>query len=267
MTNEELKAFDGLAEKSRCCLERAQNGVNWSSSIGFAEDVIVRFALENPGYAHLLAQESSIREFPLSRGYFRKLRERAEEPVKSKSNPQGITPTVKGSRLEYLASYLFLLIPGWVPLRNREDPPYKTFEHDIVVRNFNQSTYTADLVGRHFLAECKNWSTKKVKSPHAGYFLYRIQLTHARFGVIFAWEGITGGKTQQPEEKNARNLIRKAFHENGSVCIVVNKTHLEKLERRETTFWSLLLELIEEFRFGSEKRSDGAQKQAVLDEL
>ncbi len=45
---------------------------------------------------------------------------------------------------------------------------------------------------------------------YIGYFLYRIRLTHAHFGVIFAKTGITGDEDQ---EKAAYSLIRKAFHE------------------------------------------------------
>lgn len=243
VTDIELRAFEEIAESNRHVVK--SSGDSWSNAEGFAEDVIVRFSLENPGFMRVLAQDSFVAEFPLSEPYFNELLRRAEKDQ---------TPQEKGQALEYLASYLFLLIPGWVPLRNRQDED-QTFEHDLVVRNVNQNGHMADLVGRHFLVECKNWQTRKVGSPHAGYFLYRMQLTHAKFGVIFAWEGTTGGGTEEPVEKHARSLIRKAFHESGNVCIVVSRKHLDRLANGSTTFWSLLLELIEEFRFGKPKTS------------
>jgi len=255
MTDVELKAFEEVARRNRQAVAGSSNA--WSSPEGFAEDVIVRFGLEYHRFAQLLAQDSFVAEFPLSKPYFNELLERARVAVEGKDNAEkGKKAQDKGQALEYLASYLFLLIPGWVPLRNRQDED-QTFEHDIVVRNFNQSIPMADLVGRHFLVECKNWQATSVGSPCAGYFLYRMQLTHAKFGVIFAWAGITGKETDEPVEKHARSLIRKAFHENGNMCIVLEKKRLDKLASGTTTFWSLLLELIEEFRFGKPKKLAG----------
>lgn len=241
MTEIELRAFEAIARQNK---ESAK--ADYSIKQGFAEDIIVRFALENPGFAPLFAYESSVSEFPLSTVYFGKLLELACAPVVNNNT------TEKGRRLEDLASYLFLLIPGWVPRRNMEDQ-YKTFENDIVVRNFNRNAYIVDLVGRYFLVECKNWSTKQVKSPDVGYFLHRMQLSHAKFGVIFAWSGTTGEGTSEPEEENARNLIRKTFHETGNLCVTIEQKHLMDIAEGKITFWSLLLERIEEFRFGNSK--------------
>lgn len=251
MTNAEVQAFEEVAEHNR---QMIVGSSAWASAEGFAEDVVVRFGLDHPRFSQFLAQDSFVTEFPLSKPYFRALLERAKMPVEGEDDTEkGQKAQSKGQALEYLASYLFLLISGWVPLRNRQDED-RTFEHDIVVRNFSQNAPMADLVGRHFLVECKNWQATKVGSPHAGYFLYRMQLTHAKFGVIFAWAGVTGDESEEAVEKHARSLIRKAFHENGSVCIVLDKKHLDKLANGTTTFWSLLLELIEEFRFGKPKK-------------
>jgi hypothetical protein len=160
-----------------------------------------------------------------------------------------INTTEKGDTLENLASYLFLLIPGHVPRRNLLDLD-NSFETDIVVRNLgmNSNVYS-DLLGRHFLIECKNWE-EKVGVKDVGYFLYRIRLTHSSFGVIFAKSGITG----KEDSRAAYSLIRKSFHEDGSLCIVVDKSYLSRLAEGQTTFWSLLLELIEINRFGNSKK-------------
>ncbi len=83
-----------------------------------------------------------------------------------------------------------------------------------------------------------------------GYFLYRMRLTHSRFGVILCRKGITGSKKK---ETAARSLVRKAFHEDGSICIVIDHDDIERLSDTQTTLWALLLERIESVRFGRPK--------------
>jgi len=83
-----------------------------------------------------------------------------------------------------------------------------------------------------------------------GYFLYRMRLTHAKFGVILAKKGITGTDT---DEKAAHDLIRKAFHEDGNTCVVLDRADLGTLAKGQTVFWPMLLERIERIRFGKPK--------------
>ncbi|MCI0562084.1 MAG: hypothetical protein MN733_26655, partial [Nitrososphaera sp.] len=108
------------------------------------------------------------------------------------------------------------------------------------------------LLGRHFLVECKNWD-ESVGVRDVGYFLYRMRLTHCSFGVIFAKDNISGKKGKG--EIAARSLIRRAFHEDGNTCVVLDRNDLEGLAKRETTFWSMLLSKIELFRFGKAKKT------------
>lgn len=221
-------------------LDKIKNECNndWSTPYAYAEDVITRFAYNKPEYAHLFATASNVLEFPLNTAYF--------ESLLNKVNSAALTTKEKGDRLEDLATYLFLLIPGLIPRRNLVEETL-AFESDIVIRNLTMSTNVfADLLGRHFLAECKNWESS-VGVMDIGYFLYRMRLTHAHFGVIFAKSGITGDQNQ---ERAAYSLIRKAFHEDGNICIVIDNESLSSLGHTESAFWPLLLERIERIRFG-----------------
>lgn len=236
MSEEALEELNSLTSQNRRLVEEQHMG-DWGQPWGFPEDAILRFALRTPAYATLFTRESSIREYPLAQAYFRALLSRLDSAN---------TSVEKGLALEDIASYLFLLIPGWVPSRNllAED---QVFESDLLVRNlYHPGNLSAELMGRHFLVECKNWANP-VGVRDVGYFLYRMRLTHAIFGVIFASSGVTGNTN---DEKAARGLIRKAFHEDGNICIILSRTDLNALADGRVTFWPMLLERIERLRFG-----------------
>ncbi len=238
MTESELRVFAEIADtnlaRSEADAEKAM------PNLWFAEDLVVQLALKDIAYEHLFSQPSIVREFPISTAYLDALLSRVDSPNNSTK--------LKGDALEDLASYLFLLIPAWVPRRNVLDVN-QGFETDIIVSNLNpESNLTADLLGRHFLVECKNWGDP-VGVSDVGYFLHRMRLTHCNFGVIFAKDNISGGE----KETAARSLIRRAFHEDGNTCIVLDRSDLEALAKGEITFWSMLLREIERFRFGKPK--------------
>lgn len=242
MTEAELVAFSRIAEGN---LQAARdNGNGLLKMEWFAEDVVVRLASMETAFEHLFSRPSAVKEFPISPGYFRVL-------LSNVDSRHHLTTKQKGDALEALAAYLFLLIPGWVPRRNVLDQQ-QGFETDIIVSNLNPaSNLGSDLLGRYFLVECKNWSNA-VGVSQVGYFLYRMHLTHCNFGVVFAKDNITGSSAG--EEKAARSLIRRAFHEDGSTCIVLDQNHLESLAQGTSSFWPLLLREIERFRFGKAKR-------------
>lgn len=241
MSDDALSEFNGIAVEN---LRRTRDDYNddWSQVPAFAEDVVRRFALERTASAHLFAEESSLQEFVLSEAYFSALLAQLGGTHRNEKE--------KGDALENLASYLFLLVPGWVPRRNLYDE-FQSYETDLVVRNLSRpSNLTAEVLGRHFLVECKNWR-EPVGVKDVGYFLYRMRLTHAKFGVMFARRGITGDEN---EETAARSLVRKAFHEDGNICIVVREEDLEHLASGHLSLWSMLLERIERVRFGEPRR-------------
>lgn len=235
MAEDELSDFNSVASDN---LNRVLKGGDWCKPEAFAEDVIVRFALSRPEASHLLAANSAVSEYPLSSPYLASLLHAVDSGFG--------TTKGKGDLLEDLATYLFLLIPSFSPRRNVKDI-FDTFETDIVVRNLSTSADPlAEILGRHILVECKNWKDP-VGVSDVGYFLYRMRLTHVAFGVIFAANDITGSST---EEKAARSIIRKAFHEDGSICVIINKSDLEDLQSKSSSFKSFLLEKAEQVRFG-----------------
>lgn len=238
MGQPELHAYNNIASENMRALKN-DGQEDWSESPAFAEDVLMRFALKFPEYSHLLAQNSRVVEFPLSQAYFSALVDRIDAP----------TSAEKGHILEDIASYLFLLIPGWIPRRNILEET-SAFETDMVVSNLIlASNLRAELLGRDFLVECKNWK-KSVGTNQVGYFLYRMRLTHTKFGIIFAKKNITGEKNDNEDKRAAASLIRKAFHEDGNICIVIDYSDIKRLAGKETLFWSLLLERINRVRFG-----------------
>jgi hypothetical protein len=218
----------------------------WSVKEGFAEDVVTKLAIRHPEYASMFAYPTSAVEFPISPGYLNCLL-------------GGIDDDSEGKNLEHLACYLFLHLPGCTPSHNLHDSQ-QTWQTDIMIRNLApRSDMLTELLGRYFVVECKNWADL-VGSAECGYFLQRIQLMHSSFGMILAKNGVTGsGKhvkdgKEPGDERAARQLIRRSFHENGVTCIVLDQAHLKKLEN-ETSLLEILFKEIEDFRFGKSQSS------------
>lgn len=227
-----LKRLQTIASDN---LSKVTTQNSWKISVAFPEDVVRQLIIGQSEFSFYLAQHSELLEFPLSRSYFGALLSGVE---KAKSNIE------KKESLETLASYLFALVPGLLPLPNVQD---QTFEIDLVVRNFDPlANLRAEMFGRQFIVECKNWK-EAVGVRDVGYFLYRMRLTHVHFGVIFSKHGISG---KGDESRDATNLIRRAYHEDHSICVVITLDDLKALGRGETTFHVLLLRRIEEIRFG-----------------
>lgn len=234
----QLEEFNSIGKSNRSHIED-ELGNDWSLPHGFAEDVIVRFSQAYPDHLQLISHETNSAQFPICPAYFRLL-------VDGLQHKDSETHKVVGDRLEHLAAYLFLLIPGLAPVRNvaTED---RSSEHDLVVSNLNTvGKLPAEIFGRSFLVECKNWSSK-LSVDQVGYFLYRMRLTHCRFGVIFAREGVTG---KSDESRAARALIRRAYHEDHSICVVVDKKDLDELADEKATFTNLLLQRTRKIQFG-----------------
>ena len=248
MSQLQLEEFADIAEDHK----RRAEEKGWLITEGFAEDVVLQFVVKNTDLIHLFAKTSLVTEFPISESYLSKLIELAKDDPEDSDR--------QGKQLEYLATYLIWLIPSWVPLRNTQDRK-KTFENDIVVRNYNLNAMH-NLLGEYFLIECKNkHRTKKqigtVNSSDVGYFLYRMGLTNCKFGMIFTWEGISG----QTKSMSAEKLIERGFDKDGSTCIVLKKDDYRELAKGSLSFLGLLAKLIEEFRFGSQKKSKGADSE------
>lgn len=215
----------------------------------FAEDVVTKFLAERQEYGVLFARHTpKVNEFPLSKVYFNSLLEKMDSVATTAK--KGIE---KGKPLEDLATYLMLLIPGWIPRRNVKTV-YNEFESDIIVSNLIQAgNLNAELFGRNFLIECKNWE-KPVGTEQVGYFLYRMRLTHTTFGILFASGGITGGKKKKKKQKKVRiaaeSMIHRAFNEDGIICIWLDRKDLDNLRDEKTSFWAMIVEKARTVQFG-----------------
>lgn len=224
-------------------------GEDWSQPCGFPEEVVQRLMRASEGrdaYTEQVALHATRHEFPISPGYLRALMARLSE---AQAQGAQITPKEKGDRLEAIARYLTSLLPGCVPRANLLSAD-KAFESDIVVANvYTQPTIISDLFGRYILVECKNYA-QPVDVARVGYFLHRMRMVHAPFGIIFASRSVTGSKLTE-DEQAARSLIRRAFHEDGSICVVVDQDDLERLAEGQISFYWLLHSRYEEFRFGT----------------
>lgn len=233
-----IAAFDEFNQIASECLVEVKNNADWSQPAGFAEEVICRFAQKKAGYT--LADTASSREFPVSPAYLQSLL----NLVRSNENT-----TDKGKSLEYLALYLMLLLPGCVPHKNVL-AEQKIFETDVLVNNLSPTpTVVTELLGRQFLIECKN-RKEKMSVSEIGYFLYRMKLTHIKFGIVFSPQGISG-----IDKKEAGfELIRRAYQEDDLICVVMRDSDLNDLVKgNQLYFWWMLLGKIEELRFGKPK--------------
>ena len=235
-------SFDELNQLAQECLVEAKKNNDWSKPESFAEEVICRFARGKSGYA--LADTTSIREFPVSPGYFQSLINWVK--IARTSNE-------KGDALEELALYLLLLLPGCVPHKNVL-AEQKIFETDVLIHNLSPTpTVVTELLGRQFLIECKNRKSEahpeynKVTVSEIGYFLYRMKLTHTKFGIIFSRDGISG----EDDKIAGYELIRRAYHEDDIVCVEIRDSDLSDLATgKQHYFWWMLLDKIERLRFG-----------------
>jgi hypothetical protein len=192
------RSIDKLTEIAESCLEEVKRIPDrWRSPAGFAEEAVRRFAMDDGVYAHQIAQLSSNDDFPISPAYFATLVKRVDEANSSDE---------KGKTLEELAFYLFSLLPGCVPQKNVEDVDL-AFESDIVVRNLYRSTnFLSELFGRYFLVECKNWK-QRVGVAEVGYFLFRMRITHAQFGVIFSKDYFVDFLCRAPRRQLKRSTL------------------------------------------------------------
>jgi hypothetical protein len=235
MSQESLSRFNEIVSSSS---NLSRNERDWSEPAGFADDQVLKFVLGYPLYSHLFATPTLVPEFAPCIPYLKSLFELASGTDFSSTKD-------KGDVLEHLAAYLCLLIPGFLP-RRKVIPGTKDAEYDLVVSNLRPlGNFEAELFGRDFLVECKNWD-KKIGVNEVGYFLSRMRLTHTKFGIIFAKNGITG----QGKKINAENLLQRAFHEDDALCIVFENRDIEDIVSAKTTFRSLLIEKANRLRFG-----------------
>ncbi|MBX3066878.1 MAG: hypothetical protein KF726_28115, partial [Anaerolineae bacterium] len=203
----------------------------------FVEEIIYRLAIDYSEASSVFERPTNVTEHLLNRIYYSSLLDEAqieaEKQAEIEENREVQSKNQKGKALEKLAAYLFLLIPGFVP-RLRVKPEDTIFEIDAVVSNhYPVNTILSDNFGRYILIECKN-RADKIGTSDIGYFLHRIQLLHATFGVLFARMGITDRSKQKGSDMaghsvqanyviphDGQALLIHTYHENNITCIVI----------------------------------------------
>jgi hypothetical protein len=241
-TEKEIKTIEEVTDQ----FAGLAAGRPWRKPERFAEHVLCRLCDRNDKRVqseslltrYLKHDASPFGEFPICREYLGSL-------LKAAKGAEGSAG--RGVSYEDLACYLFLLFGGCVPRRDVQDEDGVS-QHDLVVSNYASSEGAfSSRFGRQFLVECKNLK-RPADSAAVGYFLQRLHLAHCTFGVMFSKKGVTGSS---PDQKHAKGLIRRAFHEHGTLCLVIAIEDIEELVKETyPTVSHMLFHLANKFQFG-----------------
>lgn len=150
--------------------------------------------------------------------------------------------TEKGKKLEQLVSILF-----------GEDSLFDCGQ------NFRTSTNEIDLLlswgkkarsagianafpcfGNTFICECKNYETK-MKVTYVGKFFSLLAVTKMKFGLIVAWEGITG----RGEWVDSKGFIKKVALSDDTFIVSLDKHDLKQIYDQSRNVYSILMDKYE----------------------
>ena len=106
-------------------------------------------------------------------------------------------------------------------------------------------TFRTEL-GTYVLVECKN-TDRAIGSSDIRNFSAKVRYAGCSAGVLVAREGLTG--TRRDAVANATYAVRKAYHRDGTVLIVVTGDDLTRVIDGRTRFVDLLEQRYEEIRF------------------
>ena len=151
----------------------------------------------------------------------------------------------KGKRLEYLASYLLLTLPGVRIVPNVRSPDSET--DLVVIQEGGTGSYLVDALGRAFIVECKNWDGP-VGTAEVNHFAAKIRFHRCHCGVLFARNGLTGKKNRSGIADAGLTRARW-FLQDGCSVLVVDKGDVESLAEGTASIGELLLKKHEDLRF------------------
>jgi hypothetical protein len=169
-----------------------------------------------------------------NRAFVEELRKKVADAT---SDPQRKT-------LERLAQYLLSCIPGC--RSGRAMRTYST-DLDVVCSAAGMDVDFRAEFGRYFVAECKS-SDAGADVTDLLKFSRVLDSVKCRFGVLFAWNGISRGVSQQGEPRYALREELKVFLDRGIVLVVITKDHIRRVAEGES-FVALLREEYEKTRF------------------
>lgn len=147
--------------------------------------------------------------------------------------------TEKGRKLEQLVAILF----GENSLFDcRQNFRTSTNEIDLLL-SWGKKARLAGIAnafpcfGESFICECKNYETK-MKVTYVGKFYSLLAVTKMKFGLIVAWEGITG----RGEWADSKGFIKKVALSNGTFIVSLDKHDLRHIYEQSQNVYSILME-------------------------
>jgi Restriction endonuclease len=150
---------------------------------------------------------------------------------------------LKGKLFELLIAYLMRTLG---PFETRGRVRTLDGEHDLIVRDTSPRPLA---LGDYILVECKNWE-RPVGAHEVKKFGHDVRAASCESGIIAAKNGITGR-----ERDDARYTIRRLYHRDGIVLIVLDASDLDRLVSRRVLLADLLVTKYEEIRFDERQRS------------
>ena len=223
------RAFEYMESRTKHCLESEEPHTY------FAEHVVMQLSLE-PEYSHLFSHPTSLTDFPIGRAYAASMLARVEN-------------IPEGQPLEEFSRYLILLLTGWVPTKNLYHLRTE-IDSDLVARYVREPESISSAYTRSILVECKNID-RTLSVSSVGYFLYRMYLTQVKVGILFVKKNVSGRKSSETVDRNAKHLIELAFQKDGSMVVVIDLDDLRELVEGKRMIWSLIDSRITERRFGA----------------
>ncbi len=154
-------------------------------------------------------------------------------------------PASRGHALEHLAEYLLSSIPGCRTVRRT-----KTYSSDLDVVCSMAGTdldFRADF-GRYFVVECKS-SEGRADVTDVLKFSRVLDSLKCRFGILFAWNGVTQAASKEGEPRYALREELKLFLDRGIVLVVITKDHTRRVAEQGESLLGLLREEYERVRF------------------
>lgn len=145
-----------------------------------------------------------------------------------------------GKKLESIAEYLFMNIPGATTIKRAKTP---STDYDLLcVFEGNYHDFRREL-GNYIICECKNWK-KPANFSTVAKFMRVLDSTKCQSGILFSKNGLSGtGKNRHGERE-----IIKYFQDRGKVIIVISEADLNSIQKGEN-FIKLLKIRYEKIRF------------------
>jgi Restriction endonuclease len=150
-----------------------------------------------------------------------------------------LSSEVKGKLFELLIAYLMRTLG---PFDTRGRVRTLDGEDDLILRD---TSARPSVLGDYILVECKNWEAR-VGAPEIKKFAQNVRAASCHSGIVATKSGVTGGER---EVTDARYTIRRHYHRDGIVLILLTAADLERLVTRRVSLPDLLVTKYEEIRF------------------